>query len=80
MVYKVNRSLYGLKQAPKAWYSRFATFLLSQGFVEAKVDTSMFVFRRGLDMAYLLYVDDIVLMASSPTSCDASSLSSRNSP
>jgi hypothetical protein len=50
----------------RAWYSRFATFLLSQGFVEAKADTSLFVFRRGMDTAYLLYVDDIVLTASSP--------------
>jgi hypothetical protein len=39
--------------------------LLSHGFVEAKADTSLFVFRRGLDTTYLLYVDDIVLMASS---------------
>jgi hypothetical protein len=29
LVCKLNRSLYGLKQAPRAWYSRFATFLLS---------------------------------------------------
>jgi hypothetical protein len=34
---------------------------------EAKSDTSMFVYRRGADTAYLLlYVDDIVLTASSP--------------
>lgn len=26
----------------------------------------MFVFRHGLDVAYLLYIDDIVLTASSP--------------
>jgi len=25
----LNKSLYGLKQAPRAWYSRFATHLLS---------------------------------------------------
>ena len=55
-----------MKQAPRAWYSRFATFLLSLGFVEAKTDTSLFVYQRGLDTAYLLlYVDDIVLTASS---------------
>jgi hypothetical protein len=37
------------------------------GFVEAKSDTSMFVYRHGIDTAYLLfYVDDIVLTASSP--------------
>jgi hypothetical protein len=44
-----------------------ASFLLSIGFVEAKSDTSLFVYQRGSDTAYLLlYVDDIVLTASSP--------------
>jgi hypothetical protein len=67
MVCKLNKSLYGLKQPPRAWYSRFVTFLCSQGFVEAKSDTSLFILRRGSDTAYLLlYVDDIVLTASSP--------------
>jgi len=65
---RLNRSLYGLKQAPRAWYSHFASFLLQLGFVEAKTDTSLFVYRRGSETAYLLlYVDDIVLTASSPT-------------
>jgi hypothetical protein len=51
---------------PRAWYNRFATYLFTLGFVEAKSDTSMFVFRRGADTVYLLlYVDDIVLTASS---------------
>jgi len=64
----LNKSLYGLKQAPRAWYSRFATHLLSLGFLEAKSDTSLFVYWRGSDTAYLLlYVDDIILTASSPT-------------
>jgi hypothetical protein len=36
MVCRLNESLYGLKQTPRAWYSRFATFLLTLGFVEAK--------------------------------------------
>jgi len=37
------------------------------GFVEAKSDTSLFIYRRGADTIYLLlYVDDIVLTASSP--------------
>jgi len=65
-VCKLNRSLYGLKQAPRAWYSRFASFLLSLGFTEAKSDTSLFIYRRGTATVYLLlYVDDIVLTASS---------------
>ena len=43
-----------------------ASYLLSIGFVEAKSDTSLFIYQRGSDTAYLLlYVDDIVLTASS---------------
>jgi hypothetical protein len=39
--------------------------LASIGFVEAKSDTSLFIYRRGEDLVYLLlYVDDIVLTAS----------------
>lgn len=59
-----STSLYGLKQAPCAWYSRFATYLLSFGFTEAKSDTSLFIYRRGSDTVYLLYVDGIVSTAS----------------
>jgi hypothetical protein len=66
MVCRLNRSLYGLKQAPRAWNHRFAAFLQSLEFVEAKSDTSLFIFHHGAETAYLLlYVDDIVLTASS---------------
>jgi hypothetical protein len=65
LVCRLNRSLYGLKQASWAWYSRFASYLASIGFVEAKSDTSLFIYRRGDDTVFLLlYVDDIVLTAS----------------
>jgi hypothetical protein len=58
-VCRLNKSLYGLKQAPCAWYSRFATYLLSLGFAEAKSDTSLFIYQRCSDTAYLLlYVDE----------------------
>jgi hypothetical protein len=60
----LNRSLYGLKQAPRACYSRFVSYLASIDFVEAKSDTSLFIYRRDDDTIYLLlYVDDIVLTA-----------------
>jgi len=66
MVCRLNKSLYGLKQAPRAWNHRFAAFLLTVGFVEAKSDTSLFIYHHGAESAYLLlYVDDIVLTASS---------------
>jgi hypothetical protein len=66
LVCRLKKSLHGLKQAPCAWYNRFTSFLLSQEFAEAKSNTSLFVFCRGSDTIYLLlYVDDIILTASS---------------
>jgi hypothetical protein len=65
LVCRLNRSLYGLKQAPRAWYNCFASYLASIGFIEAKSDTSLFIYQRGDDTVYLLlYIDDIVLTAS----------------
>jgi hypothetical protein len=62
----LQKSLYGLKQAPRAWYQRFATFLRQLGFVASTSDTSLFVYKEGDQIAYLLlYVDDIILTASS---------------
>jgi hypothetical protein len=67
-VCRLNKSLYGLKQAPRVWYSWFTMYLLTLGFVEAKSDTSLFVFCHGTNTVYLLlYVDDFVLTASSTT-------------
>jgi hypothetical protein len=63
---RLNKLLYRLKQAPRAWYNRFATYLTSLGFIEAKSDTSLFIFHHGPGTVYLLlYVDDIILIASS---------------
>ena len=68
---KLRKSFYGLKQAPRAWYQRFATFVLSQGFRSSVCDTLLFIYRHGRDMAYLLlYVDDIILTASSTAILD----------
>ncbi|GKA59639.1 ribonuclease H-like domain-containing protein [Tanacetum coccineum] len=62
----LKKSLYGLKQAPRAWFQRFTSYALRVGFYHSKTDTSLFIFRRGADTAYLLlYVDDIILTASS---------------
>ena len=67
LVYLLQRSLYGLKQAPRAWYQRFATYLRQLGFSASSSDTSLFVLQEGGATAYLLlYVDDIVLTASTP--------------
>ena len=63
----LSRSLYGLKQTPRAWYQRIAAFLQQQGFRSTRSDASLFVYHQGHATAYLLlYVDDIILTASSP--------------
>jgi hypothetical protein len=55
----------GFEEAPLAWFTRFATFISSIGFVSSKSDTSLFIFHSSIDVAYLLlYVDDIALTAS----------------
>jgi phage pi2 protein 07 len=66
LVCRLSKSLYGLKQAPRAWYHCFASYLVSLGFMEAKSNTSLFIYRCGADTAYLLlYVDNIILTFSS---------------
>jgi hypothetical protein len=64
-VCRLHKSLYGLKQAPRAWYQRFALFAHRLGFVVSKSDVSLFIYKNGSELAYiLLYVDDIVITAS----------------
>ncbi|GKV48803.1 hypothetical protein SLEP1_g55595 [Rubroshorea leprosula] len=61
----LKKALYGLKQAPWAWFHRFASFLKSCGFIQAWTDSSMFLYKNRESMAVLLlYVDDIILTAS----------------
>jgi hypothetical protein len=65
-IFLLHKSLYGLKQAPRAWFHRFATFIQTIGFLPFKSDSSLFIFRSSACTAYiLLYVDDIILAASS---------------
>ncbi|GJV52320.1 ribonuclease H-like domain-containing protein [Tanacetum coccineum] len=62
------RSLYGLKQAPRAWFQRSGAYITRVGFSYSRCDSSLFIYRQGTHTAYLLlYVDDIVLIASSTT-------------
>ena len=55
-----------MKQAPRAWFLRFTGFITTLGFTATRSDSLLFTLARGADAAYLLlYVDDIVLTASS---------------
>lgn len=63
----LQKSLYGLKQAPRTWFQGFAMFISCIGFVHSRCDSSVFIYRHGSHMAYLLlYVDVIALTGSTP--------------
>lgn len=67
-VCRLLKSLYGLKQAPRAWFQHFATFARTMGFTESKSDASLFILHRNNNLEYLLlYVNDIILTASTHT-------------
>ncbi|GJY93472.1 ribonuclease H-like domain-containing protein [Tanacetum coccineum] len=66
LVCLLQKSLYGFKQAPHAWFQRFASYATHGGFQHSRTDSYLFIFQQGNDIAYLLiYVDDIILTASS---------------
>ncbi|XP_055808321.1 uncharacterized mitochondrial protein AtMg00810-like [Solanum dulcamara] len=62
----LQKSLYGLKQALGAWNERFADYVHTLEFSYNKTDHSLLIYHRDSFIAYfLLYVDDIILTASS---------------
>jgi hypothetical protein len=65
-VYKLSKLLYGLKQAPRASFHLFTKVARSLGFQPTRSDVSLFTLHHSTEMAFLLlYVDDIILTASS---------------
>ena len=70
-MYKLKKALYGLKQAPRARYKRLRAFLLSNGFMMGKVDTTLFTKKIGKDLFVLqIYVDDIIFGSTNQEFCD----------
>lgn len=66
----LKKSVYRLKEAPWAWYQRFASYLHRIGFLSSMSDASLFIYHKGHSIAYLLlYVDDIILTASTDSLC-----------
>ncbi|GJV04520.1 ribonuclease H-like domain-containing protein [Tanacetum coccineum] len=61
-VCKLVRFLYGLKQAPRQWNAKLTCDLLKNEFIQSKNDYSLYVkSKKGLFIALLVYVDDIVI-------------------
>ena len=71
-VCKLDKALYGLKQAPRAWYSRLSDKLQRLGFRPSKADTSLFFYKKGKIIIFMLvYVDDIIVASSSQDAVSA---------
>lgn len=63
-VCRLKKALYGLKQA-QAWYNELRQFLFSNGFVNSKSDTSLFIYKQmSFTFFLLVYVDDIIIIGS----------------
>ena len=69
-VFKLENALYGLTQAPRAWYERFSCFLVENGFVKGKVDTTLFI--KHVDSGILIvqiYINDIIFGSTNEKLC-----------
>ena len=57
------KSLYGLKQSPRAWFDRFASTLIANGYLQCQADHTLFVKggSGGKMVILIVYVDDIIL-------------------
>nr|GEV46891.1 putative zinc finger, CCHC-type [Tanacetum cinerariifolium] len=60
-VCRLKKALYGLKQAPQAWFQHLSSFLISIGFHCSRVETSLFVFKKGFQHALLTGNNDTIL-------------------
>lgn len=61
-VWKLKKSLYGLKQAPREWIAKLSSVLKAAGFVQSKVEPSLFILEReGVRLLLIVFVDDLLL-------------------
>jgi hypothetical protein len=70
-VYKLHKTLYGLKQAPRAWYECLRDFLIKNGFMIGKVDSTLFTRKMEKDLFVCqIYIDDIIFGSTNKSFCD----------
>lgn len=64
---RLKKALYNLCQAPLVWFQLFSIFLLRLGFCQNRYNSSLFNFRGGTSIIFLLvYVDDIIMIGNNP--------------
>jgi hypothetical protein len=60
-VYKFHKMLYERKQAPRAWDECLSDFLIKNGFMIGKADSTLFTRKIGKDLFVCqIYVDNII--------------------
>ena len=60
-----------MKQVHQAWYERLSGFLIENGFQRGKLDTTLFVQRKGKDILLVqIYIDDIIFGATNISMCE----------
>jgi len=66
-VCKLLKALYGLKQAPRQWFTKLTSSLKAYGFQQSRADYTLFtkLCATGDFLTVLIYVDDMILTASS---------------
>ena len=64
---RLIKTIYGLKQSPRAWYGKIHLFFIANGFIRSEEDHSFYI-HESRSLIILLYVDDMVLAASSSES------------
>lgn len=65
-VCRLRKAIYGLKQAPRCWFTKLTTSLHDYGFQQSRAVYSLFTFDiRGIQINFLIYVDDMILMGNS---------------
>jgi hypothetical protein len=70
-MYKLHKALYGLKQAPRAWYECLRDFLIENGFMIGKADSTLLTRKMGKDFFVCqIYVDDIIFGSTNASFCE----------
>jgi hypothetical protein len=70
-VYRLYKVLYGLNQASGAWYECLRDFLIENGFMIGKADSTLFTRKMGKDLFICqIYVDDIIFGSTNKSFCE----------